>query len=100
MTNASVASNFNQSFDVECNVTTKVTLNNKILINVISQLCNVILIHVFYSDIRINTCGCQDVVCGLSSNTVDIGQSNFDPLSREAGLHQLYEPYFCCTSII
>ena len=31
MTNASVASNFNQSLDVECNVTTKVTPNNKIL---------------------------------------------------------------------
>ena len=80
MTDSTVAVDLNHSLDVECNITTEVTLNYIGCFDNVTELCYVALGQVFCADIRIDSCLSKNVLCALKSDTVNISESYLNSL--------------------
>ena len=72
MTNTSVASDFLQSLDVHCDLTTKVTLNGNGLVDCITNTSYFFIGQISDTGIRIDICLLQNFYGTCSTDTVDI----------------------------
>lgn len=52
MTDTAVAADFNESLDIERNITAEVALNGVVVVDIFSQLCSVIFRKISYADVR------------------------------------------------
>ena len=80
MTNAAVAADFDQSLDVQSNVSSQVALNNVMMIDVFTQLGSVFFGQILDTDVGIDTGSSENVFSGFLADTVNIGQADFDAL--------------------
>ena len=80
MTNASVAAYFNKSLDIESNISSQVALNHKVVVNVVTELSNIVFAEVLDSCIRVYTCVCENNIRRFTTDTVDISESDFNSL--------------------
>ena len=78
MTDTAVAADFNESLDIERNITAEVTLNGVVVVDIFSQLCSVIFRKISYADVRINARSSADVRRCLAADAEDVGKSNLD----------------------
>ena len=83
MTHATVATDFNESFDIQSNFTAKVAFYCDVLVDIVTQLCNVFFGQILDADIRIDTGTCQNLICCAAADSVDISQTDLDPLIRK-----------------
>ena len=60
MTDSSVAANFHKSFNVETDISLKVTFDAKILFNIITDKADVTLSEVLNSCVGVDACFLQD----------------------------------------
>ena len=99
MANTTIATNFNQTFDIKCGSTAKVALYLDVFIDVLTQFCGVIFGKIFDADGRIHTGLFNDLSSGCAADTVDISESNLNSLI----LRQVNTSYtshrLCCTSV-
>ena len=79
MTNASLALNLNQSLDVEGYLTTQITFDRQVVLEVITQLRSFFFGQVLNAGIGVDTGYGQNVFCSLLTNTVDVGQADLYP---------------------
>ena len=77
MSDSAVAVDFHKSLDVESYFTAKFTFNCVVIFDLITELCDIIFCKILSSCVRIDSCSCEDVLCTLGTDTVDIGQSDF-----------------------
>ena len=99
VTHATVATDFNESFDIQSNFTAKVAFYCDVLVDIVTQLCNVFFGQILDADIRIDTGTCQNLICCAAADSVDISQTDLDPLI----LRKVYTCYSChssCTSML
>ena len=61
VTDTAVAADFNESLDIERNITAEVALNGVVVVDICSQLCSVIFRKISYADVRINARSSADV---------------------------------------
>lgn len=80
MTNASVAADFNKSLNVESNVSSKVALNHEVVVDIVTELSNIVFAEVLDSDIRVYTCVCENFIRRFTAYSVDISESDFNSL--------------------
>ena len=73
MTNASVATDFNQTLDIHCDISSQVALNDAVLVDIVTQLCNVFFRQILYPNIRIDTGTSEDFVCCAATDSIDKG---------------------------
>ena len=80
MTDTAIAADFDHSLDIHGDFTAKVTFYGVILFDFVSQLCYFFVSQILCAGIRVDTGGLENQVGGLSADTVNIGQSNFNAL--------------------
>ena len=80
MSDTAVAVDLDKSRDVEGYVTAKVTFYCVGGLDLVTKLCNLSLCKVFRAGIRIDTCLCENVICALAANTVDVGKGDLNAL--------------------
>ena len=76
MTNAAIAANFHQTFDVQIDFTAKFAFYMKVMINIFSQFGNVVLVEIFDARIGIDARFRKDLFRRGQPDSVDIGQTN------------------------
>ena len=100
MANATIAANFNQTFDFKSGSAAKVALYLDVFVDVLTQFCGVIFRKIFDADGRIHTGLFNDLRSGCAADTVDISECDFDSLI----LRQVNTSYtshrLCCTSVL
>ena len=80
MTNTAIAADFDESLDVESGFSSQVTLDLDVVVDVLSELGNVVLRQILNSRIGIYTGSSDDLAGCFATNTVDIGETDFDSL--------------------
>jgi len=75
-----IATNIHQSFDVERNLSAQITLDAKFAIDDFTQPGYFIISEIPHAGIRADAGPGQQVLAGGETNSVDVGQSNFDAL--------------------
>jgi len=80
MTHATVATNFNQAFDVHLHFSAQIALKLEILGNILTQGSNLSLGQIFDPGIWINLRGFEDLASTCGTNPKNGSQTNFDPL--------------------
>ena len=70
VTHATVATDFNESFDIQSNFTAKVAFYCDVLVDIVTQLCNVFFGQILDADIRIDTGTCQNLICCAAADSV------------------------------
>ena len=80
MTSAAVAADFDQSLNVQSNVSSQVALNNIMVFNVFAQFGSILFGQIFDTDVGVDTGRCKNVFGGFLADTVNIGQADFDAL--------------------
>ena len=77
MAAASVAADLNEALDVECDISAKVAFNAVIVVDLLTQLCNLVVGEVLNAGIGVDTTGLEDVIGYFSANTVDVSDKNY-----------------------
>ena len=77
MANAAIATNFYKSFDIECNISAKITFNSYILFNIITNFGNLILRQISAASVRIDSRSFDNLSSGCSADTENIGKADF-----------------------
>ena len=80
MTNAAVAADFDKSLDIECCFSSEITFDLNVVVDVFTELGNLVLCEVFNSRVGINTGSRNNIVCGLGTYTVDVSETDLDSL--------------------
>ena len=80
MTNAAVAADFDKSLDIECCFSSEITFDLYVMVDIFTELGNLILCEVFNSRVGINTGSRNNIVCGLGTYTVDVSETDLDSL--------------------
>jgi hypothetical protein len=80
VTDTAVAVNFYKTLDVESNVTAKVTFYYVVVLDLVTELSNLIFSEVLSTGVGIDAGLCKDVICTLAADTVDVGKSNLNTL--------------------
>ena len=80
MANATVRTDFDESLDVQSGFPTKITFDLKVVVNVVTKLGNILLGKIFYASIGVDAGSFDDIVCSLSADAMDIGESDFNSL--------------------
>ena len=78
MTDTSVASDFLQSLNVEGDFSTKVTFYCHCFINNCAESLYFVISQISDTCVRINFCLCKDFVCAWSTNTINVGKTDFN----------------------
>ena len=78
MTNASVAADFDQSLDIKSNISSEIAFYAAVVVNILSELGDIILGQISDSCIGIDTGCCENIVGSLTADAEDIGQADFD----------------------
>ena len=80
MTHATVAANFDQTLDVQRCISSQVTLNHEVLVDILSELGFVLESQVLDTGVGVDTSGGQNIVSCLTTDTEDIGETDLDSL--------------------
>ena len=80
MPDASIASDLDEAFDVQLNLTAKVALHVQVFIDVITKLAHLILGEIANPGIGVHAGGSQNGIGSCTANAIDIGEPNFDSL--------------------
>ena len=80
MTQAAVAADLGQTFDVQSGLTTQVAFHNVIVIDAFTDLCFILIGEVFHADVRVDSGLLQNLGCAGPADSVDISESDFDSL--------------------
>ena len=72
MTHATVAANFDQTLDVQRCISSQVTLNHEVLVDILSELGFVLESQVLDTGVGVDTSGGQNIVSCLTTDTEDI----------------------------
>ena len=80
MTEAAIAADLHQALDVHGNLTAQVALNLQVVVNVVTDLTDILFGQVLNARIRIDTGRLDDIVRNLAANAVDIGQGDLNSL--------------------
>jgi hypothetical protein len=79
MPDTPVTADFNQTFDVKCNLAAQVSLDIVILVDKFAQTTQLIFSKIFDPGIGANPGVRQDRYGPISTNTINIAQRNFNP---------------------
>ena len=79
MANATVATNFYKPFNIESYVATKISFYVKVVVYILTKLCNVIFGQILDSCVGIDSGGGENISRGLKTDTKDICQSDLHP---------------------
>jgi hypothetical protein len=79
MSQATVGTNVHKSFDVHCQFAAQIAFNSILLLDGLTQPRNLVLSQILYARIRVNSCRLYNFFRRGQPNTIDIGQSDFDP---------------------
>jgi hypothetical protein len=80
MTEATIASDFNEPFDIQLHLTSQITLHFIVLADIVTQKSHLCVRQVFHPRIRANTCTGEDFIRARTPETENIRQTDFDPL--------------------
>ena len=81
MADATIALDFSQTLDIQRDVAAKIAFHDDIvLIDVVTDLSFIFSRQILDADIRVNPGAGENLVSGTLTDTVHIGQTNFDPL--------------------
>ena len=80
MANATVRTDFDESLDVQSGFPTKITFDLKVVVNVVTKLGNILLGKISYTSVGVDAGSFDDIVCSLSADAMDIGESDLDSL--------------------
>ena len=81
MANAAVRLDFNKALDVQCDVTTQVTLNDDVgLVDIITDLGFFLAGQVFDAGIGVDASGSQNLVRSGAADSVNVGETYLNPL--------------------
>ena len=73
MSNATIATNFDKSLDVKSCIPAKVTLNSKMIGDIVAELFNIVFRQISATSVRINTCCFDNFFRSSKTDTVNIG---------------------------
>jgi DNA polymerase I-like protein with 3'-5' exonuclease and polymerase domains len=74
---AAIASDVHQSLDVHGDFTPQITLNPQLLVDDVTQPLDFIFSEIPNSGIRVNASSLEELLAGVQSNTVDVGETDF-----------------------
>src|SRR5574340_161122 len=77
---AAVAADFDQAFDVHLHFTAQIALNLIVLRNVLANQVYIRFGQIFNPDFRVDLGPRQDRMCPRRADPINIGQSSFNPL--------------------
>ena len=80
MSDTAVAVDFNKALDVEGNVTAKVTFDNVVVLDLVTQLGYLLFGKILGAGIGIDTGLYKDIVGALAAYTVNVGKGDLDAL--------------------
>ena len=80
MTEATVAANLHQTLDVLGGLTTEVTLDGEVSIDVVAELDGLLLGEVADTGVRVHAGGSADLLCAGQTDAIDVSQTNFHAL--------------------
>ena len=89
---AAIAADFSQALDIQRGLTTQITLDDVAVVNGLTELGLIGLRQILDAGVGVDACLCQDVLSTLSSNTIDISQTDFDSAYPWAGQYRQYVP--------
>jgi hypothetical protein len=75
-----VAADLSQALDVKAGLAAKVTFDDVVLVDAITQLCFFLVGEVFNSGVGIDSGHFENLGCACSANTVDISETDLDSL--------------------
>ena len=80
MSDTAVAVDFNKTLDIESHVTAEVTLDHVVVLDLITQLGNLLFGQILGTGIGIDASLHKDIVGALASNTVNVGKGDLTEL--------------------
>ena len=80
MTGAAIAADLRQTLDVQRHLTAQIALDHILVVNGLTELVLLGLGQILDAGVRVDACFRQDVLCALSANTIDLGQTDFASL--------------------
>ena len=80
MAHTAVAADLSQTLDVQGHLAAQIALHGVALVNGLTELGLIGLRQVLHAGVGVDACLRQDVLCALSANTIDIGQTDLDSL--------------------
>ena len=80
MAHAAVAADLHQALDVQAHVAAQVALHLQVVLDVFTDLVDVLLREILHAGVRVDAGGGQDLLRGLQADAENIRQSDFDPL--------------------